>query len=423
VFSVAPTDLGASLKPYPQEDLTGSLYSWGEYDLSAYVKQIYSSNLNASLFGHYPFYYDLGARLTGVAHGQKNLVAYARGVYKGDLTADINPIYIKDLPAFVRSVPSVNLSGNIYSWDLRDLTADITSTVYPWDLPASIYGRDSIYGLSATIYPTIASNVDKYLRASVYSWNHYSLSASLTGDNSPILTASIVPTGYSKDLHASLTPKRIHLTGIIPVMTMEHKDLSAIINVPCFYTGYSNLSGYLHTTYKSELVGIIRGMSLNTLSNDLPAKIGTTDSYSVVDKYRLSIIMSPADFMTEDKFRLTLSVLRNGLTLSASITGISHIQDLIASITGDEIPSFNYDRQPKNREKVIDRTYSGHLKSYEIVEFMFKSIVEDYYYSSDGDTAWKSNRLNRWALDVKSYLPKNILLNLKRRLHKSAVLL
>ena len=35
----------------------------------------------------------------------------------------------------------------------------------------------------------------------------------------------------------------------------------------------------------------------------------------------------------------------------------------------------------------------------------FESLVKDYYYSSDGDYAWKKDRLDRWILNVKSFLP------------------
>ena len=52
----------------------------------------------------------------------------------------------------------------------------------------------------------------------------------------------------------------------------------------------------------------------------------------------------------------------------------------------------------------------------------FKSVVSDYYYSSDGDYAWKKDRLTRWVLSVKSVLPPNTTLRLKRRIHRAAEL-
>ncbi len=422
ISSIISKQLPAILKVWPQNLLTANTYGWQTSNLGAYVKRIYSSCINATLLGRYPLYENLNAMLKGVDFGFLNLEARIRPFYKGDLTSSVKIIYLDNLTSFLRAVAPYNLSGSLYSWAETFLHAEILGMVYPWNLTASIYGRDSLNNLTAIIKPYKATLVPAYLNASIQSWESYGLFACLSGDNSPVLSASLTPMGYSSDLHGSLIPKIIRLTTVMAVSTMEHHDLSAIINTSCFSTMYSTLTASIVMKYKSDLSSFVRAMSINQTPTTLSARVGFADSYSEVDKLKLCITLYPDEYITEDKFKMIFHILRSGYSLSAYINVIPNSVDLGASIRGEDIASFNFPGILKNRERVVDLTYSGSLKSYEVVEFAFKSIVEDYYYSSSGSTAWKSDRFDKWILDVKSYLPQNLTLQLKRRLHKATTL-
>jgi len=422
ISSISGEYLPAYLKVYPQQFLTANMYGWQAYNLSAYIKRIYSSDISAILFGRYPLYNNLVARLKGVGHDSLYLSASMAAFVKDDLSACVEPMYFNDLPSFLRPVLPYSLGGIIHGWAEAFLSAEIVGVIYPWFLTANVYGRDSIHNLTALINPCQSILVPYSLRAIIHSWKQGSLTACLSGDSSPILSANLTSLGYSSDLHATLRPKMIRLTTVLSVHTMEHHNLSAIVNYPCFYTNYSNLSATLLAKHMSDLPSFIRVMSFDYKPYSLSATTGLSNSYSEVDKLKLRITLSSYEFITEDKFKMLLHVLRSGNSLMAYINAIPNSVSLTANVVAEAIPFFNFTQALKNRERVFDNTYSGHTKSYEVVEFAFKSIVEDYYYSSEGGVAWKSDRLDRWALDVKSYLPKNLALKLKRRLHKATVL-
>jgi hypothetical protein len=248
------------------------------------------------------------------------------------------------------------------------------------------------------------------------------LPAYIGAEDAPYLRATLIPEGYASNLHASIYPKVIRLTTVVDISTLAHKDLSAIINSPCFYTNYSTLFASISVKYKSDLVAYIRPIVYDYKPALLAAKVGYSDSYLEVDTLPFSISIRPSDFYTLDKLKLVVSILNSGSLLGASITGTLRYTDLSSYINGQEIPSYTYDSLIKNRERVINRTYDGVFSSFEIVEMAFKSMVKDYYYSSAGDYAWKKDRLERWMLDVRSILPANTALRLKRRLHRATEL-
>jgi hypothetical protein len=110
--------------------------------------------------------------------------------------------------------------------------------------------------------------------------------------------------------------------------------------------------------------------------------------------------------------------LRN---LGAYINGILTTSDLSAQINAVTPDPHGFER-PKNREFVYFRNYMGEYLKFETAEISFRSIVSDYFYVSATGKAYKTDRLDRWITDVKSYIPRNVRLNIKRRFHRMMTL-
>ena len=421
ITSVPFIDLSGYLKVWPQQDLPVYARGWGAEDLHAAISQIYFLNLSANLDVVNDTNKNLTVILKGVGNGQKDLLGYVRGFFVSDLPALIRATYFGNFSAYLFPIQPEYLRASIMAWHQRFLPADINVESYPWNLQASIYSSGGWASFFSSIYPMLQTGVQRNLSASINSWFIRDLPATIFGDLANVLTAYINSVGHSSDLHASIRPKMIRLTTIIKVPTMEHLDLFAAINSSCFSSGYSNLAGSIYTMYKSELSAYIRTIS-EYQTKSLPANIGYSNSYSSVDKLKLSIIISPSQYIVEDKYKLLFNFYMAGSLLNAAITGILRAKDLTASIYGEFGDDLYYEELLKNREKVVSMTYGGIFKSYEVVEMAFKSVVKDYYYSSDGDQAWKSDRLERWMLGVRSFIPANISLNIKRKLHKATTL-
>jgi hypothetical protein len=56
-----------------------------------------------------------------------------------------------------------------------------------------------------------------------------------------------------------------------------------------------------------------------------------------------------------------------------------------------------------------------------VVELSFRSIVEDYFYVGAEGRLYKTDRLAKWKSDVKSFIPENTVLGIKRKLHRAKV--
>lgn len=421
--AVPPKDLPAYIKTWPQDVLPASTYGWQSSDLGGYIKRIYDSFLPARIFGISDVTKDLAARIKGYAlEVQEDLPASIRSFHIRDLPGIVRATYLQNITAYLFPVVPKILNARIHVWHERYLQGILNGQDYPWNLTAEIYPKGSWRLLEAQIVARKAREIYDSLTASARVWELRNLAAIISGEQAPILTAYINPLGMGADLHASIYPKMIRLTTLVNVSTMAGSDLSAIINYPCFYTGYSSISAYVYGMMKSDLMAYIRPIQYDYKPALLSAKIGFSDSYLEVDKLNLGITIYPGRCMVEDKLRFNFSILRLAAGITASIRGTLRYKDLSSYIVAEPTTKFTYDHPIKNREKVVHKTYNGVFQQFEYVEMAFKSIVKDYFYSSDGDYAWKKDRFEKWMLDVKSYLPTDLSLRLNRRLHRATTL-
>lgn len=419
---IPPSDLSAYLKVRPYVSLPASVRGWQDSNLSANIHQIWDKFLPASVYGRTDMKKNLPAKIKGYGSEYKNLQGSIVPFYWLLLGATIRATYLTNMHAYVFAVAPKDLSSKVHAWHERFLQGILNVQNYPWNLTAQIYSTGGWCNFYASIAPRQGVNHYSNLTMSIHPWEIGILSAHVLGAAAPVLSAYINSLGYAHDLHGSIRPKMIRLTTVISIPTQIHNDLSSTINYPCFRTGYSNLLSQVYVKYKSDLYAYIKPIFYNYKPKSLSASVGYTDSYLEVDKIKLSINIYPSEFFTEDKFKLLLKLLDAESLLTAYIRGTLRYNSISARIVGDAIPSYTFDTVLQNREIVIHKTYDGIFKTSETIEMAFKSAVKDYFYSSDGEFAWKSNRFDKWVFDIRSLLPPDISLGMIRRLHKATTI-
>ena len=422
LITIQPIDLSAYLKVRYAADLSGYLRGWGEKDLSAEINSIFANDLNATIYGRDDMFKNLYFRIKGVAIEVQSLLgATIRGVVGKDLNAILTPVYISNLSGYLFPVLPKDIGASIYGWDVSDLQVILNGQRGPWDLSASIFPNENLKNLSASIKSMFSTETSTNLPINIHSWDTRDLSSSIDLIPAANLRATLIPRMYAKDLHASIYPKMIRLSTLVKVATMEHKDLSAMINSFCVFSDYKNLSASVYVTYKSDLPAYIKALKYSYKPVLLGATIGYADTITEVDKYQINVNILPSEMRTFDRYAISFDVFGAAKSLSAYINGIMRNVSLGATITAQTMDPYNFGRI-KTTEEVVHLTYAGIFETSETVETSFKSLVEDYYYSSDGDHAWKMDRLDRWILEIKSFLPADTFLRLKRRLHKETQL-
>jgi len=416
VSPVPPVDLPAYIKTWPMEHLPASIYGWDELDLPAYLYAIQKGDLPAAINVVPPK--DLGMILRGwVREATADLGAYIFGFAYEDLPAIIRATYLKDLPGYWYAVQPQDLPAYIRGWAEGNLTASLIGVYGAYDLRATITATENYKDLIARIKAVIATEVPRNLPASIIGWYAYNLGAYIKPTMSVDLSAYISSTGQISDLTATIISKTIRLTSVLDVITMSHLDLSAVINPSCIYTSFKNLSSYIRCIYKSDLWATILGKKYDTTSVNLIAKVGYADTYSYIDKLPLSIIISADSYRYIDKLPLIVKIFNGMRSLTASIIGTMMYSDLPVSITGDYLQPHDFENT-KNKDRVYTRTYAGFFESLKLVEISFKSIVKDYFYSEAGATAWKVYRPDKWIVNIESYIPQNLSINVKRKLFR-----
>lgn len=422
LLPVQPADLTAYLKVRPISNLAANTHGWQYYDLGATIDQIYFKNLPAKISIVPRFFENLNAKLKGVGTLFKDLSAYTRGFSHRSLSGYVVATYLANMTAYLFPVVPRYIKGIIHGWQEAYLQGILNGQDYPWNLTASITTKGYWTLLGAIIAPVRGVHNYSSLIGKVHPWEIRTFTANIFVDSAVNLTAYLNPRLQASDLHASIRPKMIRLTTLVKIPTMVGRDISASINYLCFQTGVRNLSAFIYPKFKGDLTAFIRPLFYNYKPALLGAKVGYTDSILEVDKLKLSITVLPGQYFTTDRYRLALYVLDAKSVLNAYIRGTLRYRGLSAQVEGIDIPAFTFDSVLKNREKVLHTTYDGVFKAFEIVEISFKEAVKDYFYSSDGERAWKTDRSAKWLLDIRSILPLELAVRLKRRLHRAVTL-
>jgi hypothetical protein len=416
IYPIPPKDLNAFLKVWPQRFLPANIHGWQEIDLASSICIYQKYDLSAIIGVEGPK--NLYARIKGWGREViADLPAFIRGMVYEGLGAQIRAKYIGDLPSYIGTIQPANLPSFIHSWQEFDLSASLNGVYGDYDLRANINATGNFYDLPARIKAAIDTEFEYDLRASLFGWIQKDLNAFISAVSAPDLGATIVAKGGSGNLLATIYPKVVRLTGVISVSTMEHKNIYAVINAVCGASAHRNLYAYIRAVFKSDLNAVIIGKRVYEVYSNLNARIGFTDQYLVVDTLPLNITISSDFYKVVDKLPLYFQNFNKYVGLNASITGILTDSNLGASITADYLDPYSFD-SPKYKEIVRKLTYNQIQESFEVVEFSFKSIVNDMFFFSGAQKVYKMDKLDKWILEARSFIPQDTRLNIKRKLHR-----
>lgn len=423
MYGIGPVDLPAYLKVWPETPLPANIYGWQAKDLGGYINQIDYKDLGAILR---PYKWrDLTGILRAWNQDQKDLSAVTGIVHPVDLPAILLSTEVKDLIGIIYPIPAKDLSAYILGWHQVDLPASITSNVWPYDITANINATGGYKDLPAYLKMLKGTGTGD-LSASISYYLSRDLGSYIYGKTYSDLSASVDTKRLVHDLNASIYPKKVMMTALITAHTMTYSDLASFINA-CFFTQSSDLPAYLRVVYKRDLLAIINGKSITQYQSDLGATVGyETYKYSI-DKLNIMITLKEGTYVAEDKLSIYIRYFNQVSDLYSSVTGVLTSSDLNASISGDYLYPVNF--PVGTREKPAGKlTYNGLLENSQIVEFKFKQIVMDYFYVNGEQQLYKhdsaayrnfTDKIDRWILALESFYPANVLLGLKRRLHKA----
>lgn len=419
--TIPPKDLFAYLKVWPQEDLFGYVHGWDKLDLSGYINSMLSKDLLSYVGMHSPK--NLGALIKGwVREATHNLGSNISSYTLNDLPVTIRPTEFFDLVGYLFSVQPRNLSGLIHGWQEFDLSAVLIGDDWPWDISASITSTGGFIDLLANVHPVTASGLYRDMSAYILSTKGVqNLSAAVNIFQASDLAAFIDTGRGVANLAGSILPKMIKLTGVISIVTMEHKDLSATISIPCFYSSFKDIGASIKTVYLKDLSANIQGVRWAEGVSDLGAKWGFASGYIVQDKLPINITIKPLDYRVEDKLKLYLQLYRDLVNLSSSIIGEYVAVDLSAYVYPIMLSPYDFERH-KNKERVFSRTYAQVVTDFEDIDIEFEDIVRDYLYSGVGNVVAKTDRYQHFLTKVSSYYSPATSRRLDKTLHKTRIL-
>jgi len=431
INAIPPKDLPAYIKAYSSEDLPATIFGWAEKDLGAIINSIFSA--------------DLPAAIDITSQGFKDLRAYIRCWQREvpvDLGAYLFAYNYDDLPAIIRAkefgeiwatiygIPPANLPAFIYGWAVRDLPAIINGQFGPGDLQAQIFGvgsinlpaiiegiRQGIVDLGAFIQPQVISDLGAYIAT--------------TGDYKD-LGAYVGIFSGARDLQGIITPRLVKFAMLMPVHTMEARDLNAVISLaPCWYQEVKDLGASLKAIYQGNMPATIYGFRADFWSQvkDLAAFISTeplsgfpraTDSIPITFTAKDNVYAFddlPVQFWDKDKHptdELDVEFIPGGGRriqnfLNAYINPTPEYHDLPATIEGIIQLPYEYRR---DNDMWLYNDLSTFIAPYiynnmelfsKIVQIRFLSGVYDYFYQSASTTLWKEDSDAKWIIDVSSW--------------------
>jgi hypothetical protein len=419
IAGLPPADLSAYIKPWPMKQLPANIYGWDIKDLSGALYAIQKGDLSATIGATGPR--NLRVLLKGWAREvQANLGLSIRGFTFYDLPTTIRATYLKDLPGYLYAVAPQDITASIHGWQTLDLAAILTGVYGDYDLQASYLATYNFKNLGAIFKSAIATQVPYDLLARIKGYQTLDLKLYVEAIAAINLAASWNPIGNIRDLNALIVAKTIRLTSVLDVITMSHADLYGVINA-CFSSQIRDLAAYIRTVYKLDLGAVFIGKKYDTTIKNLPSKIGYADTYSYIDKLPLNITISTDSYRFINMLPIIIKIFKQDYNLGATIVGTYLYNNLPATVTGTWLEPHHF-ANTKNKERFYNRTYAGVKESLQLVELSFSSIVEEYLYSDVGTSAWKANKEDKWILDISSYIPQNISINVKRKLHKFKLL-
>jgi len=409
------------------------------YDLPAFFKFVLpnSNDLSVCATPIHSVFNDARSCIKSIHKEQADVGAKTAGHAPSDMTAGITAKFaletecppeldycIRDLPLNIASSGGWNnLFGT--ATPLHESLSDLGVNLYGWgktDLSASLRWL-SVNNLSAVIGAKSADTIlNLYAHIGGFSWSGLPAAIRSTGGHVD-LWSGIYSSGGFFNLGAAIASRTYYITGIIPIDTMCHFDLTANIGwIPCEGgSAFGDLGAVINYLYFRALDARIS--SFKEGSTDLGAHVNVPFPYSL-DKIEVNFISRPdslhydtiyLNFVGEAFnrafdtvpifFKTTRRFIFGGLSnLSASIGGTSRYSDLSAGVEIDKL------WPPQLEESVRIKFYDPHNPlRHKIIDLVFSEGIDEYIYQQASNIVAKANQNARWVIEVSAYRESEIL--------------
>jgi hypothetical protein len=378
---------------------------------------LYTSPIYFYIGGHE--HVDLSFRVKGSGFIEKDLPIYARVFQWRYLTANLFTFDLRNLSSFLFPITSRNINSNVYGWDERFLNFYLNVRDYPWNLTASITGYGGYYVLNFSVNPVKAHLVFANLQSYVESYAYRDISYYMYCISGYNLSAFIEADMGAKNLRAYIRPDVVRMTKIIGVMTMELKNLTAMINVSCFSSNFNYITAYIKSIYLSNLNCVLYGKEYVRDYKDLACTVGYDHTYIVHNKLPINITVINEQRMVMDRLNIIIQVRGGYSYLSSYVRGVPIQKELSAYIKGMYVPNYVFDKSMNRVKQYKIDPWTNRPQLNQIIEITFKEAVREYTYIHHANKVYSNDILDVWITKMRSFLPAHTALGLKRRLNKT----
>ena len=349
--------------------------------------------------------------LNKVLHGwqELQLQKLIKALHIVELPITLRSTYFNDLSGLLSVILPVDISAELHSWNVGNLLAYIIESKYDGDLNLNIFGISS-EDLNFKIYVKRGLGVIKDLNASLTNLRLYDLGGILKTIQYSNLNVFLNSNRLYSDLAFKIYPKIIYVKHHINVSFLEHLDLAAVVNFPCFSSMYKDLTASLMVKHSKDLKIFMYGYDYSNIV-DLPCSINAS-IYLSMSTVNLAYFHDPQptsniNLRYENKQPYysfgtinmwTNSFSRNFLNLPVSVYGNYLTQDLPVFIQARS--NLHY-KSNNLKERFVALKLKNNVEDFRRhVEVTFNSYAKHYTYFSGQQKAYRDVEEDHWVIRV-----------------------
>lgn len=417
-FYAQQTDLGNTVKGWSTGnviDIINTIRIWYEdsEDIPAYLKTTTQDDLDLPTIVYKIWQHqqqDLNKALHGWQEAQLQKIIQA--LHISDLPVLIRSTYLTNLGAMLYAIQPVDISADLFGWAVQDLGAYIVDGIYEGDLTTyinSVPPKD----LGFRIYAKQGIATPRDLNIFISNLPFYDLYSSINVMQYKDLNAYLESSRVFMDLQFKIYPKYVRVKHHINISFLEHRDLAAVVNFPCFGSAFRDLGFSVVIENSRDMRFYIFGYDNSNLK-DLRCSINALDYVSqdtINVKYFYGQTIQPTVTVKYDKKepiysfnKITLwtdTFTRSFSDLSSSIVGNYLTKDLGAYIQA--YSNLHYGSE-NIQEKFVTLKLKNNKEDFRrYVELTFNSYANSYTYFSGGRKAYRDFRNDHWVIRVEGH--------------------
>ena len=381
-------------------------------DFSEYIKSTIqeSEDLNLDIYKIWQHQHE---NVNFMLHGwvTSNLKLILQPFHIEDLPVLIRSTYVNNIGAYLYAIQPVDITASLMGWAVKDLSVYIAKGAYAGDLPANIYGINSI-NLSLLIDAKKGIEIIRDLNIRMTNLKVSDLELYLNVISYADLNAYLLSSRIIVDLQCMIYPKIVFVRHNVNVSFLEHRDLAAAINFSCVSSDFRELTIYLMAKHKFDLPCYIYGGDDSNIAN-LKCYINAADYISQdiipVNFLKLDHPVNTTIVKYNNKVKYvidTITVLGSGVKTSFADVSSSIIGDYMQRDLGFSIKAYSnrHYESPTVMKRFITLKLKNNIEDFrKYVELTFNSYANSYYYFSGSKKAYRAFRNDHWVVHVEGF--------------------